>query len=454
MESGMKESLSKLEPANNQLTETKYTETRQLEQQSMIKKQIVGESDDGKLMTGLMDNKPKEAQPADNQVIEYFVKNSSRENISESSESLLTSLEIKPSGAFRRGGVAAESWNPEAEQVYDRVVFPKSDLQRSCLLNCIKPILIFRALEPEDLDEVVDAMFERLVVPNEEIISIGDVGDNFYVVDAGTYDIFISSPEGLKKVHQYVDQGSFGELALMYDTPRAATIRAVTEGRLWAMSRTVFRSIVLTKAFKKRQMYESLLQSVDILSHLSSFEINSIADALYPQNVEPGEIIFKEGDEEANAMYFIEQGEVEVTFQGFMLSHLKRGQYFGEVALIRHQARSATVKALTKARLAVLDVDSFNRLLGPCTDIITKKVDVYERTRASLWRTEPTDEPNHSENLSSSNCYMVKSHFEAEISVGHFIRLKKEKLMGQNKPNEQFSNSASHRRSNMPHAAD
>ncbi|VEL30429.1 unnamed protein product [Protopolystoma xenopodis] len=100
-------------------------------------------------MTGLMDNKPKEAQPVDNHAIESFVKNNSRENISKS------------------------------KQAYDKVVFPKSDSQRSCLLNCIKPILIFKALKPKDLDEVVDVMFERLVVPNEEIILIGDVGDNF-----------------------------------------------------------------------------------------------------------------------------------------------------------------------------------------------------------------------------------------------------------------------------------
>ena len=66
----------------------------------------------------------------------------------------------------------------------------------------------------------------------------------------------------------YEDTGSFGELALMYNMPRAATIQAETEGSLWAMDRQTFRRIVLKNAFKKRQMYEQLLNAVPMLKSL------------------------------------------------------------------------------------------------------------------------------------------------------------------------------------------
>ena len=47
----------------------------------------------------------------------------------------------------------------------------------------MKEILLFRSLESEQLNEVLDAMFERKVTPNEYIIKQGDDGDNFYVVE-------------------------------------------------------------------------------------------------------------------------------------------------------------------------------------------------------------------------------------------------------------------------------
>lgn len=79
-----------------------------------------------------------------------------------------------------------------------------------------------------------------------------------------------------KVVASYEGSGSFGELALMYNMPRAATVQAETDGRLWAMDRQTFRKIVLKNAYKKRQMYESLIDSVPMLKTLE------VINLLYP----------------------------------------------------------------------------------------------------------------------------------------------------------------------------
>lgn len=71
-----------------------------------------------------------------------------------------------------------------------------------------------------------------------------------------------------KQVASYDNAGSFGELALMYNMPRAATVQAETDGSLWAMDRLTFRKIVLKNAYKKRQMYENLIESVPMLKTL------------------------------------------------------------------------------------------------------------------------------------------------------------------------------------------
>lgn len=65
--------------------------------------------------------------------------------------------------------------------------------------------------------------------------------------------------------------------------PRAATIKAIKEGSLWAMDRQTFRRIILKSAFKKRKMYEALIESVPMLKTLQPYERMNLADALVPR---------------------------------------------------------------------------------------------------------------------------------------------------------------------------
>ena len=71
-------------------------------------------------------------------------------------------------------------------------------------------------------------------------------------------------------IHTYDNRGAFGELALLYNMPRAASIKAITPGTLWAMDRQTFRRILLKSAYKKRKMYEDLINKVPMLKHLEA----------------------------------------------------------------------------------------------------------------------------------------------------------------------------------------
>lgn len=84
-----------------------------------------------------------------------------------------------------------------------------------------------------------------------------------------------------KLIHTYCNTGSFGELALLYNMPRAATIKADSDGVLWALDRSTFRRIVLKNAFKKRKMYELLIESVPMLSALEVILFVTFACSFY-----------------------------------------------------------------------------------------------------------------------------------------------------------------------------
>lgn len=221
-------------------------------------------------------------------------------------------------------------------------------------------------------------MFERKVPIGSNIITQGEEGDNFYVVDSGSFDVLVHG----RKVVEVHDGGSFGELALMYNTPRAATVTATTDSVLWAVDRVTFRRIVTNNMFRKRKMYESFLKTVSILASLDSSEVTKIADALEPVEFKDGQDIVRQG-EEGDCFYILVLGEAKVFISKDGESHemmsYHKGDYFGEIALINNSPRAATVKAVGDVKLVSLNRAAFIRLLGPIMDILKRNMDEYKK---------------------------------------------------------------------------
>lgn len=88
----------------------------------------------------------------------------------------------------------------------------------------------------------------------------------------GKFEVYVKDQQsGVESmIHTYDNRGAFGELALLYNMPRAASIKAITPGTLWAMDRQTFRRILLKSAYKKRKMYEDLINKVPMLKHLEA----------------------------------------------------------------------------------------------------------------------------------------------------------------------------------------
>ncbi|XP_019880252.1 cAMP-dependent protein kinase type II regulatory subunit [Aethina tumida] len=311
-------------------------------------------------------------------------------------ESTLSGEEEPPIARFtsRRKSVFAETYDPEEDDEDDdgiRAVFPKSDEQRQRLAEAVRNILLFRSLDKEQMSEVLDAMFERRVQQDELVIKQGDDGDNFYVIQSGIFHALVASDPNQTPVHihTYDNSGSFGELALLYNMPRAATIKAVTQGSLWAMDRQTFRRILLKSAFKKRKMYEALIESVPMLKTLQSYERMNLADALVPRTFKDGERIIKQGDV-ADGMYFVENGEVVISIlddsgKEVEINRIGKGGYFGELALVTHRPRAASAFCDGDVKLAFLDVEAFERLLGPCMNIMKRNINDYEEQMLKIF---------------------------------------------------------------------
>jgi len=94
------------------------------------------------------------------------------------------------------------------------------------------------------------------------VITQGDKGDYFYVIETGTFEVWKSADytSVAKKVLTYEGKGSFGELALLYNAPRAATVRAASDGLLWAVDGETFRYIMISSRAKKRARFDDFLK--------------------------------------------------------------------------------------------------------------------------------------------------------------------------------------------------
>lgn len=308
-------------------------------------------------------------------------------------------LDVPIPGRFdRRVSVCAETYNPdeEEEDTDPRVIHPKTDQQRCRLQEACKDILLFKNLDPEQLSQVLDAMFERTVKVDEHVIDQGDDGDNFYVIERGTYDILVTKDNQTRSVGQYDNHGSFGELALMYNTPRAATIVATSEGSLWGLDRVTFRRIIVKNNAKKRKMFESFIESVPLLKSLEVSERMKIVDVIGEKVYKDGERIITQG-EKADSFYIIESGEVSILIksktkvnkdgenQEVEIARCRKGQYFGELALVTNKPRAASAYAVGDVKCLVMDVQAFERLLGPCMDIMKRNISHYEEQLVKMF---------------------------------------------------------------------
>ncbi|KAI9493234.1 camp-dependent protein kinase regulatory subunit [Zychaea mexicana] len=279
----------------------------------------------------------------------------------------------------RRVSVSAESMTPSSGSDYPKKVIPKSAEQCERIKVSVANNFLFRNLDEEQYQDVVHAMAEKRVQQDEKVIEQGAVGDYFYVVESGTFDCYIAkdNQQGAPvKVTSYEAGGSFGELALMYNAPRAATIIATSDAVLWALDRITFRTILMENTSRKRRLYESFLREVPLLKSLEPYERHKVADALESVYFNDGEEVVVQGDI-GDRFYMIEAGDAVVYKDGTEVNRLGRAAYFGELALLNDSPRAATVVAQGRLKCATLGKKAFTRLLGPVLDILKRNSENY-----------------------------------------------------------------------------
>jgi len=289
-----------------------------------------------------------------------------------------------PRAMGSRSSVSAEafgSWNQRT--LFTPPVWPKPDAQVHQLSETLQRSFLFQSLEDTDLQVVSLAMRGPLPLePGHRIIQEGQSGDHLYIVQDGVLDCakFLDGCERVVKTCQSGD--IFGELAILYNCPRAASVVSRTASTVWELDRETFNNIVMGAVLRKRELYNSLLRRVPLFAHTTEGEMANIIDVLKLEVFPYGSVIVHQG-EEGNHFFIVLEGQAvatKVTLENpepITFVH-QAGDYFGELALLQNAPRAASVQAASEqVKLLSMDRSTFQRLMGNCEQYLYAGIDRY-----------------------------------------------------------------------------
>uniref|UniRef100_A0A3B3SH53 cGMP-dependent protein kinase n=1 Tax=Paramormyrops kingsleyae TaxID=1676925 RepID=A0A3B3SH53_9TELE len=201
-----------------------------------------------------------------------------------------------------------------------------------------------KRLEPQHMREVVECMYEQTYTQGQLVIKEGEPGNYLYVLAEGLLEV----NQNEKLLGQMGPGTAFGELAILYNCKRTATVKAVSQARIWALDRQMFQNIMMATTQARNEKYFSFLRSVSLLKELPEEKLAKIVDCFEVDYFNKGDYIIREG-EEGDTFFIIAKGEVSVTqtvegcFEPQEIKTLGVGDYFGEKALVSEDVRSANI---------------------------------------------------------------------------------------------------------------
>ena len=231
---------------------------------------------------------------------------------------------------------------------------------------------LFSSLSPDELRLLIGAMAPHSSKAESIIIQQGDIGDYFYVLERGRVDFVVDG----NLVGHCGPGASFGELALLYDSPRAATCKANEDCQLWRVDQHTFRYMLAKTQANQNNHIHQILRKVPFLSELEDQALSKIIDALVTRKFKAGEEIFRKGTV-GDMFYILDQGTARIHDIGFGDTRfddvdLQSGAYFGERALLTGEPRAAHVTATSDCVCLTLSRESFEATLGPLQELMDR----------------------------------------------------------------------------------
>ncbi|XP_049780677.1 cGMP-dependent protein kinase, isozyme 1 isoform X2 [Schistocerca cancellata] len=282
----------------------------------------------------------------------------------------------------KKQGVSGES--TDVGQTADDIQIQRYDKDfrsKQLIKDAIMDNDFLKNLDSSQVREIVDSMYPLEYAKGSFVIREGEAGSHLYVSAEGEFEVIKED-----KVLGRMGPGkAFGELAILYNCTRTASIKVVNDAKVWVLDRRVFQQIMMRTGLQRLEDNINFLRSVPLLRNLSNDVLAKIADVLEVEFYPAGAHIIRQGAS-GDTFFIISGGCVKVTQrlagrrEDEEIRTLERGDYFGEQALLKEDCRTASVIALPPGvECLTLDRDSFIQLIGDLSELHEK--DYGDETR-------------------------------------------------------------------------
>jgi len=266
----------------------------------------------------------------------------------------------------------------EADTNFIRPIFFKADSEKFAIQKVLESNFVFSTLDKKLHDDLIDA-FEKVTFDTKDqvIIRQGEVGDFFYVIERGIVEFTIDG----SIVGSAGPGFSFGDLALIYNCPRAATCTSKSNTcTLWRLDQVTYRKVVANNAMANETTKRNLLKNIPFLASVDPQDLNKMAFAATTVQFSRKASIVQKG-EIGQDFFVVQEGtvtirDIEVGGKTFEDQTLGPGEYFGERAIVRDEPRVANVYASDDVVLLSISQEVFMKVLGPLKNLVIKANDL------------------------------------------------------------------------------
>ena len=244
--------------------------------------------------------------------------------------------------------------------------FPKNDADKHLIEGALTNNFVFSHLSEQRRVKLIGAFEPIDYKKGSEIIKEGDVGDYFYVIGSGEVDFVV----GGANVGSAGSGSTFGELALLYQAPRAATCLAKEDCSLFRLDQEHFRRILMMQAEDQVSDVVKILKKVPYFKDLDHDKLSTIAANLSIKEYKDGEIIMRSDDKEWVPRFsIIKEGSIHISdVKGGGADYKELtfgpGEFFGDAGIVTGKSVAATVKAEGDVTILSMTRETFVRVVG------------------------------------------------------------------------------------------
>lgn len=239
----------------------------------------------------------------------------------------------------------------------------------------LPPLPILSDLPGEMFVRLLDQVRLVSLPPGEVVVREGEVATDFFMISKGRVSIYKGGGGGAHRTElASLGEGSiFGEMALITESPRSATVETIEETELLRFEKDRMEQlsqdyIIIEAAmerFTRERLISNLLATNPLFQPFDRKQRYELLSRFTAHEVTPGTVLVREG-QVGRGLYILLFGEADVRKReadtDVLLATLKSGDVFGEISLIMDTPTTATVTALRHSTVLFLPKEYFQKL--------------------------------------------------------------------------------------------